>query len=148
MNLADWDLNYLTCKTNFSLKIKIFCIAFFAYRDHDCVFSNSFFYCRMGIIFVCYVIKKTSAKLLQQSVQSWHLKGIVSRKFAMLKSVECIEARLYRKWIFILADIHGMDHFCTKLAPPPYNKPRSCASKIYIHLWWWYGLVMYRFLTN
>jgi hypothetical protein len=33
--------------------------------------------------------------------------------------------------IGILADIHDMDYFCTKLAPPPYNKPRrSCVSKI------------------
>jgi hypothetical protein len=44
------------------------------------------------------------------------------------KKVGLIEIRLYRKGIYILADIHGMDHFCTKLAPPPYNKPRSCVS--------------------
>jgi hypothetical protein len=30
-----------------------------------------------------------------------------------------IEIRLYRKGTCILADIHGMDHFCTKIAPPP-----------------------------
>jgi hypothetical protein len=42
-----------------------------------------------------------------------------------------IEIRLYRKGAFILADIHGMDHFCTKLAPPPYNKPRCCVSRIH-----------------
>jgi hypothetical protein len=36
-----------------------------------------------------------------------------------------------RKGAYIFGDIHGMDHFCTKLAPPPYNKPRSCVSKIY-----------------
>jgi hypothetical protein len=36
-----------------------------------------------------------------------------------------------RRWAYILADIHGMDHFCTKLAPRPYNKPRSCVSKIH-----------------
>jgi hypothetical protein len=39
-----------------------------------------------------------------------------------------IEIRLYRKGTYILADIHGMDHFCTTLAPQPYNKPRSCVS--------------------
>jgi hypothetical protein len=54
-----------------------------------------------------------------------------------------IEIRLYRKGTYILKDIHGMDHFCTKLAPPPYNKPRSCVSKIYIHLWGWYGRISY-----
>jgi hypothetical protein len=42
-----------------------------------------------------------------------------------------IEIRLYRKGTYILADIHGMDHFCTKLAPRPYNKPRICVSKIH-----------------
>jgi hypothetical protein len=40
-----------------------------------------------------------------------------------------IEIRLYRKGTYILGDIHGMDHLRTKLAPPPYNKPRSCVSK-------------------
>jgi hypothetical protein len=35
-----------------------------------------------------------------------------------------------RRWAYILADIHGMEHFCAKLAPRPYNKPRSCVSKI------------------
>jgi hypothetical protein len=44
-----------------------------------------------------------------------------------------IEIRLYRKGAYILADIHGMEHFCTKLMPPPYNKPRSCVSKIYTY---------------
>jgi hypothetical protein len=33
--------------------------------------------------------------------------------------------------IYILADIHGRDHFCTKLAPQPYNKLESCVSKIH-----------------
>jgi hypothetical protein len=42
-----------------------------------------------------------------------------------------IEIRLYRKGTYILGDIHGMDHFCTKLAPRPYNKPRSCVSRIH-----------------
>jgi hypothetical protein len=48
-----------------------------------------------------------------------------------------IEIRLY-----ILADIHGMGHFCTKLAPPPYNKPRSCVSKIHTPMVMvWFGNV-------
>jgi hypothetical protein len=34
-----------------------------------------------------------------------------------------------RKGTYILADIHGMDHFCPKLAPQPYNKLESCVSK-------------------
>jgi hypothetical protein len=46
-----------------------------------------------------------------------------------------------RKWTYLLADIHGMEHFCTKLAPPPYNKPRSCVSKIHTPMVW-YGLVL------
>jgi hypothetical protein len=59
-----------------------------------------------------------------------------------LETVETIEIRLYRKGTYILADIHGMDHFCTKLAPPPYNKPRSCASKIYTSMGMvWFGNV-------
>jgi hypothetical protein len=53
-----------------------------------------------------------------------------------------IEIRLYRKGTYILADIHGMDHFCTKLAPPPYNKPRSCVSKIHTPMVMvWFGNV-------
>jgi hypothetical protein len=53
-----------------------------------------------------------------------------------------IEIRLYRKGTYTLADIHGMDHFCTKLAPPPYNKPRSCVSKIYTPMGMvWFGNV-------
>jgi hypothetical protein len=43
-----------------------------------------------------------------------------------------IEIRLYGKGTYILADIHGMDHFCTKLAPPPYNKPRRISYCTYI----------------
>jgi hypothetical protein len=47
-----------------------------------------------------------------------------------------------RKGAYILGDIHGMDHFCTKLAPPPYNKPRSCVSKIYTPMVMvWFGNV-------
>jgi hypothetical protein len=47
-----------------------------------------------------------------------------------------------RKGAYILGDIHGMDHFCTKLAPPPYNKPRSCVSKIYTPMAMvWFGNV-------
>jgi hypothetical protein len=52
-----------------------------------------------------------------------------------------------RKGTYILADIHGMNHFCPKLAPQPYNKPESCVSKIHtpmMMVW----LVMYRFLTQ
>jgi hypothetical protein len=53
-----------------------------------------------------------------------------------------IEIRLYRKGTYILADIHGMDNFCTKLAPPPYNKPRSCVSKIHTPMVMvWFGNV-------
>jgi hypothetical protein len=53
-----------------------------------------------------------------------------------------IEIRLYRKGTYILADIHGMEHFCTKLAPPPYNKPRSCVSKIHTPMVMvWFGNV-------
>jgi hypothetical protein len=53
-----------------------------------------------------------------------------------------IEIRLYRKGTYILADIHGMDHFCTKLALPPYNKPRSCVSKIHTPMVMvWFGNV-------
>jgi hypothetical protein len=44
--------------------------------------------------------------------------------------------------INILADIHGMDHLCTKLAPRPYNKPRSCVSKIHTpKVMVWFGNV-------
>jgi hypothetical protein len=51
-----------------------------------------------------------------------------------------IELRLYRNGTYILADIHGMDHFCTKLAPPPYNKSRSCVSKIHTPMGMvWFG---------
>jgi hypothetical protein len=47
-----------------------------------------------------------------------------------------------RRWVYILADIHGMDHFCTKLAPRPYNKPRSCVSKIHTPMVMvWFGNV-------
>jgi hypothetical protein len=47
-----------------------------------------------------------------------------------------------RKGAYILGDIHDMDHFCTKLAPPPYNKPRSCVSKIYTPMVMvWFGNV-------
>jgi hypothetical protein len=47
-----------------------------------------------------------------------------------------------RKGAYILGDIHGMDHFCTKLAPPPYNKPRSCVSKIHTPMVMvWFGNV-------
>jgi hypothetical protein len=47
-----------------------------------------------------------------------------------------------RKGAYILGDVHGMDHFCTKLAPPPYNKPRSCVSKIYTPMAMvWFGNV-------
>jgi hypothetical protein len=53
-----------------------------------------------------------------------------------------IEIRLYRKGTYILADIHGMGQFCTKLAPPPYNKPRSCVSKIHTPMGMvWFGNV-------
>jgi hypothetical protein len=53
-----------------------------------------------------------------------------------------IEIRLYRKGTYILADIHGMDHLYTKLAPPPYNKPRSCVSKIHTPMVMvWFGNV-------
>jgi hypothetical protein len=53
-----------------------------------------------------------------------------------------IEIRLYRKGTYILAYIHGMDHFCTKLVPPPYNKPRSCVSKIHTPMVMvWFGNV-------
>jgi hypothetical protein len=38
-----------------------------------------------------------------------------------------------RKGTYILADIHGMDHFCPKLAPQPYNKLESCVSKIHTY---------------
>jgi hypothetical protein len=51
------------------------------------------------------------------------------------KLFRTIEIRLYRKGAYILADIHGMDHFCTKLAPPPYNKPRSCVSIYMVMVW-------------
>jgi hypothetical protein len=35
-----------------------------------------------------------------------------------------------------------MDHFCTKLALPTYNKPRSCVSKIHTHMVMvWFGNV-------
>jgi hypothetical protein len=30
----------------------------------------------------------------------------------------------------MLADIQGMDHFCPKLAPQPYNKLENCVSII------------------
>jgi hypothetical protein len=47
-----------------------------------------------------------------------------------------------RRWAYILADIHGMDHFCTKLAPRPYNKPRICVSKIHTPMVMvWFGNV-------
>jgi hypothetical protein len=39
--------------------------------------------------------------------------------FTVLKKAErggTIETRLYRKGTYILADIHGMDHFCTNSA--------------------------------
>jgi hypothetical protein len=53
-----------------------------------------------------------------------------------------IEIRLYRKLTYILGDIHGMGHFCTELAPPPYNKPRSCVSKIHTPMVMvWFGNV-------
>jgi hypothetical protein len=56
--------------------------------------------------------------------------------------VKGIDIRLYRKGTYILADIHGMDHFCTKLAPPPYNRPRSCVSKIHTPMVMvWFGNV-------
>jgi hypothetical protein len=56
--------------------------------------------------------------------------------------VETIEIRLYRKGTYILADIHGMGHFCTKLAPPPYKKPKSCVSKIHTPMMMvWFGNV-------
>jgi hypothetical protein len=44
-----------------------------------------------------------------------------------------------RKGTYILADIHGMDHFRLKLAPQPYNKLESCVSKIHIPT---YSMVM------
>jgi hypothetical protein len=48
----------------------------------------------------------------------------------------------YRKGTYILADIHGMEHFCTKLAPPPYNKPRCCVSKLHTPMVMvWFGNV-------
>jgi hypothetical protein len=59
----------------------------------------------------------------------------IARSFYEIGWTTTIEIRLYRKGTFILADIHGMDHFCMKLAPPPYNKPMSCVSKI------WFGNV-------
>jgi hypothetical protein len=47
-----------------------------------------------------------------------------------------------RRWAYILADIHSMEHFCTKLAPRPYNKPRSCVSKIHTPMVMiWFGNV-------
>jgi hypothetical protein len=46
--------------------------------------------------------------------------------------ITAIEIRVFnRKGNYILADIHGMDHFCPKLAPQPYSKLESCVSKIH-----------------
>jgi hypothetical protein len=60
----------------------------------------------------------------------------------VLIGVRYIEIRLYRKGTYILADIHGMDHFCTKLAPPPYNKLESYVSKIHTPMVMvWFGNV-------
>jgi hypothetical protein len=59
-----------------------------------------------------------------------------------------IEIRLHRKGTYILADIHGMDHFRPKLAPQPYNKLESCVSKIHTPMVMvWFG-DLYRFLTE
>jgi hypothetical protein len=56
--------------------------------------------------------------------------------------VESIEIRLYRKGTYILADIHGMDHFRPKLTPQPYNKLESCVSKIHTPMVMvWFGNV-------
>jgi hypothetical protein len=53
-----------------------------------------------------------------------------------------IEIRLNRKGTYILADIHGTDHFRTKLAPQPYNKLESCVSKIHtLMVMVWFGNV-------
>jgi hypothetical protein len=46
-----------------------------------------------------------------------------------------------RKGAYILADIHGMDHFRRKLAPQPY-KLESCVSKIHTPMVMeWFGIV-------
>jgi hypothetical protein len=47
-----------------------------------------------------------------------------------------------RKGTYILADIHGTDHFRTKLALQPYNKFESCVSKIHTPMVMvWFGNV-------
>jgi hypothetical protein len=47
-----------------------------------------------------------------------------------------------RKGTYILADIHGMDHFRPKLAPQPYNKLQSFVSKIHTPMVMvWFGYV-------
>jgi hypothetical protein len=47
-----------------------------------------------------------------------------------------------RKRAYILAGIHGMDHFCPKLASQPYNKLESCVSKIHTPMVMvWFGNV-------
>jgi hypothetical protein len=60
-----------------------------------------------------------------------HKGTIIGILLGICMIVKFIEIRVYRKGTYILADIHGMNHFGTKLAPRPYNKPRSCVSKIH-----------------
>jgi hypothetical protein len=74
---------------------------------------------------------------------SHHRRAALSSNSNGTRSVYSIEIRLNRKETYILADIHGMDHFYTKLAPPPYNKPRRCVSKIHTPMVMvWFGNVL------
>jgi hypothetical protein len=52
------------------------------------------------------------------------------------------QVRIFIESDYIVADIHGMDHFRTKLAPQPYNKLESCVSKIHTPMVMvWFGNV-------
>jgi hypothetical protein len=59
-----------------------------------------------------------------------------------VKSISHRNQSINRKGIYILAHIHGMDHFCPKLAPQPYNKLESCVSKLHTPMVMvWFGNV-------
>jgi hypothetical protein len=65
------------------------------------------------------------------------------KSMAHVRSYTHRNQTISRRWAYILADIHDMEHFCTKLAPrPSYNKPRSCVSKIHTPMVMvWFGNV-------
>jgi hypothetical protein len=74
---------------------------------------------------------------LAEPLPAEHRKLVHAPHYTTLRyRVMPIEIRLNIKGTCILADVHGMDHFCTKLAPQLYNKPRSCVSKIHTPMVW------------